>query len=422
MALGFAYKEHEVDSLLKEGKPEEALSRLQSWLIDVEESDEIGEIARKLAFAHFSLSGSENREKAFQYAFMAAEHFVKAGRAAPALALLIWMRDFQDAFDRFERLEKLVVQSFARKHPRRRKHADDSMPVPTPYQELTATVSFEDHSSSLTNPLERHNLKEVVNQSFLLLSNLKASEVARLLRYANILRKKAGETLYREGEKPEGFYILASGKLELRSSAGLEKTLEEGSFVGDISLFGHMNHSATATAGTDCELIYFAKPALEECFESIPRLGQEVLDLFYRRLFTNVAEHSLIFSILKPGDLERCWDRFVPVHVPAGRVIMEPNQNCDRFFLILQGKVEVRKFGRPCVFLGPGHFVGERGVVLETMRTATLTTVSDCQLLECDKWSFEEICEDFPEIPRSLRARRKQLEQIVFSSKNYVVD
>ena len=417
MLKNFSKKESEIDRLIQSGRIQEAISNLETLLLDVEDPFDVADISRKLSWEYIKTKDKAGESKAFNYAALAGENYVKAGRPAPAIACLLWIRNFPQAFSAYEKLERVIVQAFSRATGKRK--SDDHLPVPTPYQEMEASISLEDFGSS---DLDRSQLRQTVQKSYPLLSALKAGEVARLLRFADLLILPDEGLLFSEGDRPQGFYILAQGRLSLQSSSGLEKFVEEGDFLGDISLFGQMNHSATARAFGSCQLIYFPEVKLRECFQSIPRLGQEVLDLFYKQLFLNVAPHSLIFNILKPHELERCWDYFVPVHVPAGRIIMEPNAACDRFFLILKGKIEVRKFNQSNVFLGPGHFVGERGLILQTMRTATLATVSDCQLLECDHWSFDELCESFPEIPRGLQARRKHLEQIVFSSKNYVVD
>lgn len=417
MALNFAQKEFEIDRLLAEKDCQKAVELLETWLSSAQDFSEIAEIARSLSEVQLGLQPES--KKAFQYAQLAGENFIRSGRAAPAIALLTWMRKFPQAFDHYEALERLVVLSYSRSNLRKKKKTDDNLPPPTPFQEISASPSVYSFGEESLN---RFQLREISSQSFPLLSSLKASEIARLLRLAEHICFADSENIFVEGSEPTGFYVLTRGQVELRSSSGFIKVLKEGDFVGDISLFGGMFHSSTAVAHGRCELIYFSDHALKECFDHVPRLKEEVLDHFYRRLFKNTGHQSIVFGCLDDDEMTKAWEYFVPIHVPAGRVIMEPNRLSDRMFLILKGKIEVLKYGEAPIFLGPGHFVGERGLVLQTMRTATLTTVSDCQLLECDLWSFEELCEDFPKIARSLDQKRSELEKFVFNSKNLVVD
>lgn len=389
--------------------------QLEEALLKTENSIERAELERQLSQAHL-IAG--NNDKAFRYALRAGEEFIRAGAGARAIGVLVWMRQFSQAHREYDVLERLVLQCFSRT-ARRAKANDDEVPVPTPYQEISASISFENFGG---DEISRHQLKNIPYNSFPLFSNLKAGEILRLLRICELRSFSNGDVLFAERDRPDGFYIMLRGRLELASSAGFERHVLPEEFVGEIALFGNMDHSSTASCLGDVELLWFPEMALKECFQNIPRLAQEILDLFHRRLFLSTAKHSLIFNILPSSELEKCWDYFVPIHVSPGKVLMEPNQESDRMFLILKGKIEVRRYGQVPVYLGAGHFIGERGMILKTMRTATLSTVSECWLLECDRTSFGDLCDDFPAIPRVLEARRKELEAYEFHAKNVVVD
>lgn len=409
----------ELQELLKHRNYEKTLQLLNAKIGEADNSQSVADLARVVSLTYFESSKSpEIKKKAYHYAFLAGESYLRAQQPEAAIAMLVWLRSYQDAFSFYEKLERFVVQVLARK-AKRRTLADEHLPTPTPFQEMKAKVSVESMPSDI---VQRHQLNDFPQASFPLLSHLKAGEVARLLRIVQLRRLKKGELLFNQGEDPKAFFVVAHGRVELEADGGRDRVALSGDFLGDIALFGELKHSAKATAVQDTEVLAFPKLELNQCFQYIPRLGQEVLDLFYRRLFLNTVHSSLIFRHLDARDLDRVWEYFVPIHVPAGRVIIEPNRQSDRFFFVLKGKIEVRRYGESCVYLGPGHFVGERGLVLSAMRTATLTTVSDCQLLECDAWSFQEICQDFPHLPERLEREREDLEKWVFDAQSRVVD
>ena len=177
MPLNFAQKEYEIDRLLKEKDFEKAISRLEAWIGDTQEYAEIAEIARALAETHFAKN--PNSKKAFQYSKMAAENFIQAGRAAPGLAVLCWLKQFSQAFAEYESLERLVVMSFSRMSARKKSKSDDGMPPPTPFKKISAQPSV---FSFVDESLSRFQLQHIPSRIFPLISNLKASEVEEIIR------------------------------------------------------------------------------------------------------------------------------------------------------------------------------------------------------------------------------------------------
>lgn len=396
----------------KNKKVEDDIIRLESEIAEASDRFESGRKAFQLAQLYFDL---QQTHKVISFARLAGDIFVSEGKAGHAIAVYKWLQRVPEAKPYSEDLIGAIAESFSRQR-RKPVTADDKLPLPTPYQEFDALVSLEEAEVS------RSQIRTAGLSPYPLFSLLKAKEMARLVEISEFISLKSGEKLFQEADSPEEFFILNEGELKLEAAAGLYRRVSREQFVGDIALFGGMPHSSTAHAVDDCELLRFPAQAIWSFFQTAPRLGYELFDFFHKRLFMHVAEHSLIFSVLDQQELEKCWDYFIPLHVPAGKVLMEPAKLADRFFLTLKGRVEVQKLGHSSVNLGPGHFVGERGLVLKTIRNATLKTISDCHLLECDADSFEELCEDFPQIGASIEAREKELREHKFSPKNFIVD
>lgn len=396
---------------------DQQIIKLEAELRNSHSDYTLASLARRLCEILF-LQNKKN-QKFERFALLSLESFVRSGHPEGAIGLVLWLRDFAHMDSLTSQAERKLVNSYGRK-PRQKKAADDHLPLPTPYQEISAQVSFEEFPGG--ENFYREQLRRTEPKNFPLFSNLKTAEVARLMRVAELRSLKKGKYLFKEGEKPQGFYILSEGRAELQGSAGLRKELEPGDFVGDLALFASMTHTAGAQATEDSQFVYFPREKLFECFKYIPRLREELTDLFHRRLFIAQAQHSLIFSMIDRGDLDKCWEYFVPIHVAQGHTLMEPGMFADRFYLILRGKVEVLKNGQSPVYLGPGHFVGERGLILKTTRNATLTTISDCDLLECDRWSYQELLENFSVLNSKIEERRPDYENYQFSSRNFVID
>ena len=69
-----------------------------------------------------------------------------------------------------------------------------------------------------------------------------------------------------------------------------------------------------------------------------------------------------------------------PVSVPAGKTVFAQNDDADRFYVIVDGTVEVLGDGVPVATLGPGEVFGEIALLRRVPRTATVRACTDLQL------------------------------------------
>jgi CRP-like cAMP-binding protein len=97
--------------------------------------------------------------------------------------------------------------------------------------------------------------------------------------------------------------------------------------------------------------------------------------------------------------------------VPAGQIILQEGEEGDRMFIIQEGTTEVSRtltlkvtrneFGqkeKSFIRLGSGFFFGEMALLENDVRSATVTTISDCALLVILRDDFNRLCEDHPDI------------------------
>ncbi len=89
--------------------------------------------------------------------------------------------------------------------------------------------------------------------------------------------------------------------------------------------------------------------------------------------------------------------------VPAHYVIVSRGEPADAMFFIMEGEVEVDVQPHP-VRLGKGQYFGEIALLRDTVRTATVTAVKECQLLALDAADFRRLLEGHPELKASITA------------------
>ena len=97
-------------------------------------------------------------------------------------------------------------------------------------------------------------------------------------------------------------------------------------------------------------------------------------------------EHGLIAGIADEIDLK------------PGRVLTREGETGREFFVLLDGKVEVRKGGRKRAMLGPGDFLGEISLVSRNPRTATATAETPVRALVIRDQEFRALLARVPSI------------------------
>ncbi len=99
-------------------------------------------------------------------------------------------------------------------------------------------------------------------------------------------------------------------------------------------------------------------------------------------------------------------------HAPDATVVSEGGMN-ESMFLIVDGKVEVRKQGRRVAELGPGEFFGEMSVLERARPSADVITTETARLLCLQRADLFRLMEEFPTIPiimcQTLSRRMREL-------------
>lgn len=90
-----------------------------------------------------------------------------------------------------------------------------------------------------------------------------------------------------------------------------------------------------------------------------------------------------------------------PQIVPANHAIVRRGEPADTMFFIVKGAVEVDVLPRP-VRLGSGHFFGEIALIRDTVRTATVTAIEECQLLVLEVQDFRRLMTQMPDLKEKL--------------------
>jgi len=102
------------------------------------------------------------------------------------------------------------------------------------------------------------------------------------------------------------------------------------------------------------------------------------------RLLTGVP----IFAPLPGTALEHITGRLVPLRLEPGTVVVREGDAGDRFYVIVEGEVEVTAEGKPITTQGAGGYFGEIALLKDVPRTATVTAKTPVVLYALEREDF----------------------------------
>lgn len=124
-----------------------------------------------------------------------------------------------------------------------------------------------------------------------------------------------------------------------------------------------------------------------------------------------------LFSACSQDELRRVARNTTDIAVAAGQVLVREGQRGYEFFVIVDGRAEVSRLGRPVAQLGPGDFFGELALLDRAPRDATVTALTAMEVVVITKTEFDTVLAEAPRMTTKLLAgmarRLRQLDERV---------
>jgi len=115
-----------------------------------------------------------------------------------------------------------------------------------------------------------------------LFANLSPEDFARIARIASLKRHSKKESVFREGDRADGFYVVAAGTVKVfkLSEEGKEQVLHivgPGQSFAEATIFEGGVYPAHAETLDDCELVYLPKRPFIALIEKDPRIALRMM-------------------------------------------------------------------------------------------------------------------------------------------------
>ncbi len=112
-----------------------------------------------------------------------------------------------------------------------------------------------------------------------------------LLPHMHLRKHKAGEVLFRKGDKANEMMYVAIGKLKLQD---IDHFIGPGELIGEIGLFSSEKvRTLTVVCDTDCELYHMTDQQIYRLYYQNPKLGFFFMKLIVERLLRDVKRRAI---------------------------------------------------------------------------------------------------------------------------------
>ena len=243
-------------------------------------------------------------------------------------------------------------------------------------------------------------------KSLMPISGLASQYQNEVVQQAEILKFKKKQQVFKQGDVDPYTYYLLDGELKLEANGQLLKTIKGGSPDAQSALSQLQPRQMGATAIGKLLVLRIAREILDRLLTmDDPRAassgGFEVSEVELDEdgggdWMTRMLQSEL-FSRIPPANIQRVFAVMESVPFKAGSVVVEQGQPGDYYYIIQAGRCEVTRkasaSGKPVKLaeLNHGDSFGEEALVSDAKRNATVTMVTDGELVRLTKDDFIEL-------------------------------
>lgn len=92
------------------------------------------------------------------------------------------------------------------------------------------------------------------------------------------------------------------------------------------------------------------------------------------------------------------------VHLPAEWTLISESTPADKAYVILSGDVEVRRGGQTVASVGSGDVIGETGIMEHRLRTASVVSRTELDVVHFTQDDFAALARDLPAFAAAMQA------------------
>ena len=240
-------------------------------------------------------------------------------------------------------------------------------------------------------------------RQFVPIDMLCAEHLAQIAGKCRLEQISAGETIFELGDEDcQSVYLLA-GEVSLLRGDRAFRTISGGSDAARHPLAQFQPRQLTAVARSDVTLVRIESRLIDSALTWGEVGGYVVKDLGEKGCIDDTDDwmmrmlHRDIFLRIPPANIQTMFMRMEPVSFPAGAAVILQGDEGDYYYVIVRGRCQVTRHGVAgadevvLADLGPGESFGEEALVSDARRNATVTMLTDGELMRLAKEEFNNL-------------------------------
>ncbi len=269
--------------------------------------------------------------------------------------------------------------------------------------------------SDFVTPEDKHNMEnqEVIDAvekavaSHQLFGDLLTAVEKEYLLDRGLVRSVApGTRLCRQHQRDDRVYILVVGEVEASAGENTAKThianIKQGELFGEIAALFSMPRICDITVTRPSVVLEIPSSVLRSIIETRSELRDAVMQRFRNRITETALRAVPLFRYLPDDSMQQLVDSATLIGAPHGSILIEEGEVGDAFYVIVYGNLRVSHDvdGRHLNLglLQPGDFFGEWSLLTGAPRAATVSALSQTELVAIDRSAFLKIMQLHPEI------------------------
>lgn len=247
----------------------------------------------------------------------------------------------------------------------------------------------------------------------------------------NLIQFHPREYIIKTGDPSKSMYWILKGTVSVTSTDGetIYAELNQGEFFGEIGILYNRPRTATVIAKTKVLLAVLTAESLNQVLTQFPAIERRIRDEAQERLamqdkknkeplsVQSFIKNLPIFQVLPSDIMHELALSAEPLVYHPFEYILRKGDNCGDIYFIIDGEVEVLNengvIETPVARLSSGSYFGEMSFLnyLEDkpiIRTATIRSVTHCDLIVIKLEFLANLTKSFPEIAGDMIATAKQ--------------
>eukprot|EP00128_Syssomonas_multiformis_P013295 Colp12_sorted_trinity150504_noHs@18367 len=225
-----------------------------------------------------------------------------------------------------------------------------------------------------------------------ILNSLTHQERVLIADAATPVKYNTGDVIIREGETGDKFYMIVDGEVIITQEGKEIARATRGQYFGERALIKHESRAATVVAAGPVRCVYLDNHTFTDLCGPLVEIMDRNLDAYNKA----VIKHVYIFQHLSEEELAKLSDAMAVAKFDAGEAIIRQGEKADKFFILCEGEAvvtiedrnkSIAEVGR----LTKGSYFGERALITEDRRAATITAVTNVTCLMLSAEGFKSI-------------------------------